>query len=114
MSCRNARFRSPRNPDSDNHELPLVRPGRIHRRSVDRSCVSALAIGETSKLVAEVFTAERSRSIADNGFSLLRLQFVSVYRGGVLVFDQPTRAVESTQFQKTIKTWLTSPWETSG
>src|SRR6516164_4930374 len=109
MSCRNARFRSPRNPGGDNHELPLVRPGRIHRRSVDHSCVSALATGETSKLVTEVFTAERSRSIADNGIADLRLQFVSIYRGGVLVFDKLGRAMESTQFQKTIETWLNKP-----
>ena len=114
MSGRNARFRSPRNRDGDNHELPPVRFGRIYRRCVDHSCVSTPAIGETSKLVAQVFTAERSRSIADNGIAHLRLQFVSVYRGGVLVFDQLGRAVESTQFQKTFETWLTIPGATSG
>ena len=106
MSLRNARFTPPRNRGVDNHELPFVRFGRIHRRSVDHSCVSALATGETSKLVTEVFTAERSRSIADNGIADLRLQFVSIYRGGVLVFDKLGRAMESTQLQKTIEIWL--------
>ena len=114
LSGRNARFRSPRNRDGDNHELPPVRFGRIYRRCVDHSCVSAPAIGETFKLVAEVFTAERSRSIAHNGFARFRFQFVGVYRGGVLVFDQLGRAMESTQFQKTFETWLTIPGETSG
>src|SRR5262245_56991915 len=83
----------------DNHELPFVRPGRVHRRCVDHSCVSAPATGETSKLVPEVFTAERSRSAAYHDFALFRLQFGSVYRGGVLVFDQLGRAMEITQCQ---------------
>ena len=89
----------------DNHELPFVRPGRVHRRCVDHSCVSAPATGETSKLVAEIFTAERSRSTADNRFAHFRLQFVSVYRGGVLVFDQLDGAMEITQWQKAFETW---------
>ena len=89
----------------DNHELPFVRPGRVHRRCVDHSCVSAPATGETPKLVSEVFTAERSWGAADNRFAHFRLQFVSVHRGSVLVFDQLGRAVESTQSQKAFETW---------
>src|SRR6476620_11485696 len=50
----------------DNHELPFVRPGRVHRCRVDHSCVSAPATGETAKLVAEIFTSKRSGSAADN------------------------------------------------
>jgi hypothetical protein len=96
MSCRNARFRPPRYRDGDNHEFPLVRPCRIHWRRLDHSCVSAPTIGETPKFVAEVFTVERGRRTADNGFAYLRLQFVGVYRRGVLVFDQPARAMEIT------------------
>ena len=88
-----------------NHEFPLVRPGRIHRRSADRSCVFTSAIGETPELVAEIFTAERRRSTADNRFAHLRFQFVSVYHGGVLVFDQLVRFMAFTQYQKTFETW---------
>ena len=106
MRCRNARFRPPRDGGGGNYELPLVRPGRIYRRCVDHSCVSAPATRETPKLVAEVFTIERSRSTADNRFAHLRLQFVSVHRGGVLVFDQLGRAMEITQCQKTFEAWL--------
>src|SRR5262245_16136328 len=109
MSCRNARFRPPRNRRGDNHELPFVRPGRVHRRCVDHSCVSAPATGETPKLVPKIFTAERSRSTADNDFAHFRLQFVSVHRGGVLVFDQLGRAMEITQCQKTFESWLAWP-----
>jgi len=105
MSRRDARFRPPPNRSGDNHELPLVRPGRVHRRSVDHSCVSAPATRETPKLVPEVFTAECSRSTADNGFAFLRVQFVSVYRRGLLVSDQLGRAMESTQSQKAFATW---------
>jgi hypothetical protein len=89
----------------DNHELPFVRPGRVHRCRVDHSCVSAPATGETPKLVSEVFTAERGRGTADNRFAHFRLQFVSLYRRGVLVLDQLGRAVESTQSQKAFETW---------
>ena len=106
MRCRNATFRPPRDGGGDNYELPLVRPRRIYRRCVDHSCVSAPATRETPKLVAEVFTIERSRSTADNRFAHLRLQFVSVHRGGVLVFDQLGRAMEITQCQKTFEAWL--------
>src|SRR5262245_34343225 len=102
----NARFRPPRNCVGDNYECPLVRSCRIHRRRIDNSCVPALATGETPKLVAEVFTDKCSRFIADNGFAHLRLQFVSVYRRGVLVFDQLGRAVEITWCQKEFETWL--------
>src|SRR5262245_2092743 len=105
MSSRNARFRPPRNRDGDTHELPLVRPGRIHRCCVDHSCVSAPTTGETPKLVAKVFTIKRGRCTADNGFAHLRLQFVGIYRGGVLVFDQPGRTMEITQCQKILKSW---------
>src|SRR5204863_7593014 len=56
-------------------------------------------------LVAEIFTAERRRSAADNRFAHLRLQFVSVCRGGVLVFDQLARFMAFTQYQKTFETW---------
>lgn len=98
MRCRNARFRPPRDGGGDNYELPLVRPGRIYRRCVDHSCVSAPATRETPKLVAEVFTIERSRSTADNRFAHLRLQFVSVHRGGVLVFDQLARFMAIARF----------------
>ena len=100
MSYRNARFRPPRNRRGDNHEFPFVRPGRVHRRCVDHTRVSAPATGETPKLVPKVFTAERSRSTADNHFAHFRLQFVSVHRGGVLVFDQFGRTMEITQCQK--------------
>ena len=96
MSCRNARFRPPRNRDGDNHELPLVRSCRIHRRRVDNSCVLAATTGETPKLVAEIFTVKCSRRTADNGFPYLRLQFVGVYRRGILVFDQPDGSMEIT------------------
>ena len=96
MSCRNARFRPPLNRSGDNHELPLVRPCRIHRRPVDNNCVPALTTGETPELLAEVFTIKRGRCTADNGFTHLCLQFVGVYRRGVLVFDQPVRALEIT------------------
>jgi len=106
MSCSNARFRPPRNRRGDNHELLLVRPCRIHRRCVDHSCVFAPPTGETPKLVAKVFTAERSGSAADNGVAHLRLQFVSVYRGSVLVFDQLGRAMEITWCQKGFEIWL--------
>ena len=105
MSCRNARFRPPRNRDGDNHELPLVRLGRIRRCCVDHSCVSAPTTGETPKLVAKVFTTKRGRRTADNGVAHLRLQFVSVCRGGVLVFDQLARFRAFTQYQKTFETW---------
>jgi|SRR6516164_4593133 len=105
MSLRNARFTPPRNRGVDNHELPFVRFGRIHRRSVDHNGISAPATGETPKLVAEIFTAECSRSTADNGFAFLRVQFVSVYRRGLLVSDQLGRAMESTQSQKAFATW---------
>jgi hypothetical protein len=88
MRCRNARFRPPRSGGGDNCEPPLIRLGRIHRRSADRSCLFTSATGQTPELVAEIFTAERRRRTADNRFAHLRLQFVSVYRGGVLVFDQ--------------------------
>ena len=94
MSCRNARFTPPRNRSGDHHELPLIRFGRIHRRCVDNSCVPAPTTGETPKFVAPLFTNERSRSTVDNRFAYLRLQFVSVHRGGVLVFDQPGRSME--------------------
>jgi len=106
MSCRNARFRPPSNRDGDNHELPFVRPCRIHRRCVDHSCVSAPATGETPKLVAEVLTIKRGRRTADNGFAHLRLQFISVHRGSVLVFDQLGRAMEITWRQKRFETCL--------
>jgi len=109
MSRRNARFRPPPNRSGDNHELPLVRPGRVHRRSVDHSCVFAPATGETPKLVPEVFIAERSRSAAYNHFAHFRLQFVSIHRGGVLVSNQFSRAMEITQCQKTLETWLAWP-----
>ena len=89
---------------SDNHELPFVRPGRVHRRRVDHSCVSAPATGETPKLVAEVFTAERSWSTADNDFAHLRFQFVSLYRRGVLVFDQLDGVMEITHWRKAFET----------
>ena len=103
MSCRNARFRPPRNRDGDNHELPLVRRGGIHRRSVDHSCVLAPTTGETPKLVAEVFTIKRGRCAADNGFAHLRLQFVGVYHGSVLVFDQLVRAYGDPSFPEKIR-----------
>ena len=106
MSFKNARFKPPRNRDGDNHELPLVRHCRVHRRCVDHSCVSAPATGETPKFIPKVFTAERSRSTADNHFAHFRLQFVSVHRGGVLVFDQFGRAIEITQCQKEFEIWL--------
>ena len=96
MSLRNARFRPPRNHGGDNHGLPLVRPGRIHRSCVDHSCVSAAATGETTEHVAELFTIKRGRRIADNGFARLRLQLVRVCRRGVLVFNQPVRGMEIT------------------
>src|SRR5215475_8546451 len=96
----NARFRSPCNRVGDNHELPLVRSGRIHRRRVDNSCVPAPATGETPKLVAGIFPSKRGWRTADNGFANLRLQFVSFYRRGVLVFDQLGRTMEITQWQK--------------
>lgn len=105
MSGRNARFRPPRNRGGDNHELSLVRFSRIRRRSVDHNRISASATGETAKLVPEVFAAERNWSTADNGFADFRLQFVSVYRGGVLVFDQLGRTMEITQWRQAIKTW---------
>ena len=94
MSLRNARFRPPRNHGGDNHGLPLVRPGRIYRRCIDHRCVSAPATGETAELVTEVFNIERGRRTADNGFAHLRLQFISIYRGGVLVLNQPAGAME--------------------
>ena len=106
MSCRNARFRPPGNRRGDNHELPLVRSCRVHRRCVDHSCVSAPAIGETPKFVPKVFIAKRSGSTVDNHFAYFRLQFVSVHRGGVLVFDQFGRAMEITQCQKGFEIWL--------
>ena len=90
---------------SDNHELPFVRPGRVHRRRADHSCVFAPATGETPKLIPEVFTAERSRSAAYNYFAHFRLQFVSLYRRGVLVFDQLDGAMEITQWRKAFETW---------
>jgi len=96
MSFRNARFRPLRHGGGDNHELPFVRPCRIHRRRVDNSCVPAPTTGETPKLVAEVFIVQRGRRTADNGFAHLRLQFVGVYRRGFLVFDQLVRPLEST------------------
>jgi hypothetical protein len=96
MSSRNARFTPSRNRGGDNHELTLVRPCRIHRRRVDNSCVPAPTTGETSKLVAEVFTVKRGRRTADNDFSDLRLQFVGIYRRSFLVFDQLARALEIT------------------
>jgi hypothetical protein len=43
-------------------------------------------------------TAERRRSTADNRFAHLRLQFVSVYRGVVLVFDQLARFMAIAHF----------------
>ena len=89
----------------DNHELPFVRPGRVHRRRVDHSCVSAPATGETPKLVSEVFTAERGRGTADNRFAHFRLQFVSLYRRGVLVLDQLDGVMEITQWRKAFETW---------
>ena len=57
----------------DNHELSIIRPGRIHRRRIDRRCVSAAATGETTEHVAEVFTIERGRGTPDNGVAHLRL-----------------------------------------
>jgi hypothetical protein len=90
---------------SDNHELPLVRFGRIYRRCADHNCVSAAATRQTSKLLAEIFTAERSRSTADNRFAHLRLQFVSLSRRGVLVFDQLDGAMEIIQWRKAFETW---------
>ena len=104
MRSRNARFRSPRDGGGDNYELPLVRPGRIHRCSADRSCLFTSATGQTPELVAEIFTAERRRSTADNRFAHFRLQFVSVYRGSVLVFDQLARFMAIARFQKTFET----------
>ena len=83
-------------PQGDNHELSIIRPGRIHRRRVDRRCVSAAATGETTEHVGELFTIECGRRTADNGFAHLRLQFVGVYRRGFLVFDQLVRPLEST------------------
>ena len=114
MSCRNARFRSPRNPGGDNHELPLVRSCRIHRRRFDNTCVPAPTTGETPKLVAEVFTVKCGRRIADNGFAHLRLQFVGVYRRGILVFDQFGRALEITWCQKGFETWLATETKIPG
>ena len=107
MRCRNARFRPPRAGGGDNYEPPLIRLGGIHRRSADRSCLFTSATGQTPELVAEIFTAERSRSTADNRFAHLRLQFVSVYHGGVLVFDQLVRFMAFTQFPEKFpaKSW---------
>ena len=105
IRCRNARFRPPRNRGGGNHELPLVRPGRIHRCSAHRRCVFTSATGQTPELVAKIFTAERRRSTAHNRFAHLRLQFVSVCHGGVLVFDQLVRFMAFTQCQKTFETW---------
>jgi hypothetical protein len=47
------------------------------------------------------------RSIADNRFANLRLQFVSVYRGGVLVFDQLARFMAIAHFPEKfpVKRW---------
>ena len=96
MSSLSARFILPRNRLGDNYEFPFVRPCRIHRRRVDNSCVPASTTGETPKLLAEIFIIKRGRRTADNGFAHLRLQFIGVYRRGVLVFDQFGRALEIT------------------
>src|SRR4030095_1538261 len=88
------------------HGLPLVRSCRIHRRRVDNSCVPALTTGETPELLAEVFTIKRGRCTADNGFTHLCLQFVGVYRRGVLVLNQLVRPLEITWCQKGFETWL--------
>ena len=45
------------------------------------------------------------RSTADNRFAHLRLQFVSVYRGGVLVFDQLARFMAIAHFPERFETW---------
>jgi hypothetical protein len=98
MEWRNARFRPSRDGGGDNYELPLVRPCRIHWCSADRSRVFTSATGETPERVAEIFATERSRSTVDNRLAHLRLQFVSVYRGSVLVFDQRARFMAIAHF----------------
>ena len=93
-----ARFAPSGNKRSRNDELPLIRPCRIYRRSADRNRLSASAIEQTAEPIAELFTDERGRSAPDNCFAHLRLQFVSVYRRGVLVFDQLARLMAIAHF----------------
>ena len=63
-----------------------------------------LQLDKLSELVAEIFTAERGRRTAYNRFAHLRLRFVSVYRGGVLVFDQLARFMAIAHCRKTFET----------